>query len=941
MKKLNVIIVLCLICVFGLYFILGNRLKQPQTTFNFEIPKLSKAEIAYYNAAYEFERTRNPVTNTLPTDIKSQELKFVSNIPDKEEYYLNHSGDRTFNQYLEQDWLDYGPDNIAGRVLCIGIDVQNEEIIMAGSASGGLWRSTDGGGSWVKITPPNYIQSIYCIIQDTRPGRTNTWYYGTGELLSTTNRHTTTLPRTIGYGDGIFKSTDNGASWSPLESTQVQYFGQISSPFHGIWNLAIDPTSEEQDIVYAACLGAIMKSIDGGETWESVLGDLNFKAFSTDIIIYPDGTKYAGLGTYSIQEPSQIPSYTGIFKSQNGTDWELITPFEFPDNFRMIKFAQAPSNPDILYILTENPIPDTNPLFAFTASQHTFWKVSKLNDERLWEELTTNLPGKGRGDILPGFYHPLHGYNSIGGYAMVFKVHPEKDSVIFLGGTNLYRNESAFYDSLTTRVIGGYPYDYRTDNLHPDQHAIAFNPNNASEIYIGCDAGISKYSNCLADTLLWDYISDGLITTQFYSVSIDHAEPDDNFIIGGVQDNSFFYHIRHFPREEWTQALDGDGLQTYVVDNKEFILLSIYGGMFFSYLVAENDSLYNPQFLTPNFFGIADFNFYTNFALDPVNKKTFYLPAINKLWRKDDIAAATHDTNFINTGWTELQNVDLNELESITSITACRNPAKRLYYGTNAGRIFKMDNANTGQPVPEDITGDSFPANGFLNCIEVDADDGDNIFVVFSNYYVTSIFHSENGGTNWTAVSGNLDEDLNSTGIGPSVRWLKMVKYDESVAYFAATSAGLYSTIMLDGENTVWVREGTNIIGSVIVDNIDARNSDGFIVIATQGNGVYATNYKASAIDDDQNTNRFELMQNYPNPASSSTTIGYTIPEKSLVKLVLLDINGKIVKNLIEEIGYPGKHEITLNTSDLSQGIYFYRLSANNQVITKKISILH
>ena len=83
-----------------------------------------------------------------------------------------------------------------------------------------MWRSTNSGGSWEKVTPPNVEQSATCITQDTRFGKTQTWYYGTGEILNTTERNVSTNVRTIGVGNGIFKSIDNGATWQPLPATQ-------------------------------------------------------------------------------------------------------------------------------------------------------------------------------------------------------------------------------------------------------------------------------------------------------------------------------------------------------------------------------------------------------------------------------------------------------------------------------------------------------------------------------------------------------------------------------------------------------------------------------------------------------------------------------------------------------------------------------------------------
>ena len=127
----------------------------------------------------------------------------------------------------------------------------------------------------------------------------------------------------------------------------------------------------------------------------------------------------------------------------------------------------------------------------------------------------------------------------------------------------------------------------------------------------------------------------------------------------------------------------------------------------------------------------------------------------------------------------------------------------------------------------------------YVGCIAVDPRDASRLLVVYPNYELLSIFLSTDGGQSWTPVAGNLEEHRDGTGAGPSVRWAATLYVHDRPVYFAATSAGLFSATRLDGMNTVWVQEGAGTIGSVVVDMVDARHSDGYVAVGTHGNGVY------------------------------------------------------------------------------------------------------
>jgi len=154
-------------------------------------------------AEYEYNRLKDPATGQIPVDMRKRELAFAAKLP-------NHDESRS------TQWQSRGPYNLGGRTRALAIDVTNENIIMAGQITGGMWRSTDGGAHFTQTTQPEQLHSSTCITQDKRPGHTNVWYYGTGEQYAIVNA--------AGFssqfsGDGIFKSTDGGVSWSQLPST--------------------------------------------------------------------------------------------------------------------------------------------------------------------------------------------------------------------------------------------------------------------------------------------------------------------------------------------------------------------------------------------------------------------------------------------------------------------------------------------------------------------------------------------------------------------------------------------------------------------------------------------------------------------------------------------------------------------------------------------------
>ncbi|MHC1707301.1 MAG: T9SS type A sorting domain-containing protein [Bacteroidales bacterium] len=896
--------------------------------------KLSQTGFLAMMADYQYSKLRNPVTGEIPPGIRSRELAFVSGLP----AYADNMG---------QPWQWRGPANIGGRMLCIQADIDDDNHLLAGSASGGMWESLDRGQNWHKATSPDAEQSATCLVQDKRPGKHHIWYYGTGEMLSTTDRNISTNARTVGIGNGIYKSTDNGSTWQPLPFTQGASPASLQDVFQGTWRIVTDPVRMDKDIVYAACYGAIMRSENGGQTWQVVLGDLLNKSFATDLAVTSDGVLYAALSSFCLS--IQPPTRAGIWRSADGISWTKITPSGFPVDNRVTRLYLAPSNDNVMYVFTESQSPNLNPFNGYTNSVNTFWKMTwnPLTSQADWENRTQGIPGSGSGDIND-FPDALVVY---GGYTFTMGVKPDNENVVFLGGMNLYRSDNGFANNSLTTYLGGYPYDMDSvHSLHPDQHGICFLPGNPSVMFISNDGGIAICYNCMADSaqVSWDRLNNMLTTSQFYSVSIDHGSTGDDWILGGLQDNNWFYTVTNDPSELWFNIdICYDGFATCVAPDWEYSIISAYSGNIWTTRFDNDmhaidifpqlpDTLL--EYYDPVMGSNSLFPFYQNLALDPNNYETFYLPTISSIWRKDNMKAAAYDTNLRNAGWSHLSNVEVGSSSEISCLAVSQVPANRLYYGTSLGKVYRLDNANSGNPAPLEITGSNFPANAFVAYIDIAPENADHLMVTFSNYGVQSLFHSTDGGVSWTSVGGNLEEFPNGSGSGPSVRCTKKLSYQGHTIIFAGTSCGLFSTRELNGDSTLWTKEGAGTIGNVIIDMIDARSSDGFIAVGTHGNGVYSAYFDPSAgIEEKDGPKAFQVNYPYPNPFSGVASVELKINRPVALKVSLYSGDGKRILDISNKVYYKGTHIVYIPAGELPAGIYWLSVSSSKDKVVRKM----
>ncbi len=863
-------------------------------------------------ADYEARKLIDPVTKQIPRDIRKLELEYAETLP-----VVDESSLESFS------WTHRGPWNVGGRTRALALDISDasEQTILAGGVSGGMWRSTNGGTSWTRTTNASQLQSVTCIAQDTRAGKTNIWYYGTGEFIG----NSTSGGDALFKGDGIFKSTNGGLSWSPLASTvsgTPQTFDVVTD---FIYNIALDPSNATQDEVYAACYGAVLRSTDGGNTWSTALNGLGSpnQAIATDVAVTSTGVVYATVSNNS-------SSTRGIYRSTDGITWTNITPTGFPSNYRRIVIGIAPSNENIVYFLGETP---------------GGGKFNSVDNEwaSLWRYDASSNSWENRSENIPEFGAPVGNFNSQGSYNLIVKVKPDNANFVIIGGTNLYRSTDGFSTTNNTTWIGGYTalnVISQYANHHCDQHSLVFYRNAARSNWLlsGHDGGVSRTTNINAATVSWTDLNNGYLTTQFYTVAIRNASGDLN-IIGGKQDNGTYRGVSNSGTAAWQNIFSGDGAFCAISSSGNPYYISSQNGVVYR-LSLNADGSYNLSNWTrvdPQ--GGSGYLFINPFALDPNNSNIMYLAGGTTLWRNNNLTGIPSLSNDPATsGWT---NFNINAGGTISAVSVSTTPANRVYFGTANGGVFRADNANTTSPSFFDITATSMPS-GYVSCIAVDPTNADNAMVVFSNYSVISLYYTTNGGVSWTAVAGNLEQNPDGSGSGPSCRWAAIRNVSGGKVFLVGTSTGLYVTSTLNGMSTVWQQQAPNTIGRGIVNAIATRESDGLVVVATHGNGVYSgtVNSLVSAPKETPKPSAFKLAQNYPNPFNPTTTIEYQLPSASFVKLEVFDALGRKVSTLVNERKSAGAHQVNFNATGLASGTYFYKLQAGNTVETRKMLLV-
>ncbi len=890
-------------------------------------------------AKWEFNRLKDPATGKIPAGISRYELEYAKTLPT----------DIGFN-LKSVKWVSRGPYNVGGRTRALALDINDENRILAGGVSGGIWLSTDMGKTWEKQSLPAQLQSVSCITQDTRPGKTNNWYYGSGEFLG----NSASAEGAPYLGNGIYKSTDNGLTWQSLPATASNTPYNFETLWDMIWNVKIDPSNLTSDVVYAATVGSIYVSSNGGTSWKSVLGGINSISYYTDVEVSKTGVAYAILSN----ERSTL-KYGGIYRSVDGYTWTKITPDSFPPLYKRIVIAINPSNENEVYFygqcLEKGVLTHT---FLQRTERLTLWKYKYLSGDGSgsngeWTDLSSNLPIYSN-KVFNNLY-------SQGGYDLTIKVKPNEPNTIFIGGTNLYRSTNGFTTPDNSVQIGGYeigtefPDFHLYKNHHPDQHDLVFLPSNPDIMISANDGGLHKTNNNQANIVEWERLNNGYQTTQPFTISIDE-ETTSNSLLVGFQDNGNFFTNSSDPQANWVMPLNGDGSFGSIIKGGETYYISIQEGK--TYKMTLDNEGNRTAFTRMDPIGGKGYEFINQFVVDPNNKNLMYMAGGRKLWRNDSLTYIPMNNTFdsISKGWYVFPDT-LTKPDSIITAMAVskKNPSNIVYYGTNQKNVYRIDSANTSKFKRTLITGKYFPVSfggtgGNVSCIAVDPEDGKKVFVVFSNYNVYSLFYSKDAGVSWLRVGGNLEPkvDANGNSKGPSCRWVNIMTFPNNKRiYFLGTSVGLFATDTLIDETyttkTIWTSIGADVIGNVIVGMVKTRPTDNLVAVATHGNGVYTTHvnsYQELVSIFERNRNNNATLQLFPNPSSSFAKIYIELTKNEEGDVYIYNNSGKLIKQFSSYTFGHSKEALKINISDLSNGVYYCVVNFKDRKLSKQFVVL-
>lgn len=400
----------------------------------------------------------------------------------------------------------------SGRVNSIAISPVNPQIIVIGSSTGGIWRSTDGGDTFIPVSDDQVDLAVGSVVFS--KSNPSIVYAGMGDTK-------------VGYlGSGVLKSTDEGATWARVSNSSLPSPGSTSK-------LEIDPANPNR--IYAAqysvvtgdkvTASGVFLSTDGGVNWTKTLAGA-----PRDLIIDPADSRKLYAGLSRIDKDLDPPF--GLYRStDSGITWTnmFTAQFEFTRR-RDIRIALGSGNPQRLYAYYGGFI-GTSPDAHLKASTDGGASWTERNLSRV------DIGGLGYNSYL--FTDPRDALTLFLGSRDVFKSTDGGDTWV-----NLTQN---FYQG-----VSGFTYAPGTSNTHTDQHALAFSPADPGVFYVGNDGGVSKTTNGGAT---FRSLNETLTLTQFVGIALNPINPAISY--GGTQDNGT--QQRSPDATLWREIASGDG----------------------------------------------------------------------------------------------------------------------------------------------------------------------------------------------------------------------------------------------------------------------------------------------------------------------------------------------------------------------------------------------
>jgi len=854
-----------------------------------KIPKADRPDLA---AFHDYIATVDPKTKTVP---KHRLIKAIEQME-----ALRQRGNGL-------EWQEMS-SNIGGRTRMLMWDPNDSEHkkLWAGAVTGGLWCNEDIFDIRSKWQPINDFWnslSISCMTYD--PQNTETFYLGTGEAETAF----ITYRQSTGVGIGIWKSEDGGTTWNLLPSTsEFAYITdlkiRIENGVSTIYAAVVSGIYEGKDHKSAPSDG-LYRSVDGGASWTQVLpqitGSQNIHAPS-DIEFNADSSRiFVGTMPNINNEGGAM-----ILQSDNGTNWTVYDnvfnqiknelQYKLPGR---VKLAAAPSNPNVLYAIIGAGYRET-----FLYSHGNYFIVTQNNGDS-WTQ--RNVP------------QPEEGYQwaSLAWHAFTIVVNPTNENHVNIGGLDMFRTLNGGQTWSQSTSWWNYGYWYNPQNppfAHADMHAIIYRPENSQEAVIGTDGGVFYSGNMTATTAAFKEINIGYNTIQFYTCAI-HPQAGLDYFLAGTQDNGTF-RVENSPIDQNSGVSGGDGAYCFIdSESPDFQITSVYYNRYYTYSMSQNELLAQ----------ISDY--YSGIFINPADyhseRNTLYANAqmLDGTYR-DQILRISYMNSSptgtflpMNTGSSvPFSHVTVSPYSSANSST--------LFIGTQAGRLFKVTNAQSSNYVVREIGDTEFPTAN-ISCVAVGASE-EVLLVTFSNYGVQSVWLTTDGGDTWTDKEANLPD--------MPIRWALIHPEDQNVVLLA-TETGIWGTNNLMDENTAYLPEDAGM-PHVRVDMLRLRASDNTVIIATHGRGLFQTYFGKNLVSvNEPKESEFEV---FPNPTTGQFTITGQFDSSVPIQIEIIDAKGKIITSESVQTTN-GSIVKDVDLSEYASGLYLIRIKSKTLLRTQKL----
>ncbi len=724
-------------------------------------------------------------------------------------------------------WTNLGPANQGGRTRALLIDPNSPNTLYAGGVDGGVWKSTDGGLTWSTNTDLA-LTNLAVVTLAFQPGNTNVIYAGTGEGFGNADAI---------RGAGIFKTTDGGATWNQLASTN-------NTDFLYTMKVLVSPRNPQR--VWAATRAGLYRSLNGGASFTQVLNASSVGG-CTDMAMQ----ERRAIG-YLFVSCGRTSSQGTIYRGFDGDTSSFVSVMSLSGQGRS-SIAIAPSNESIVYVLSSQrnagggpgqyglhgvyrSLANGNPGSFTTQRQGNVAFAStaaKINQLLLSNPVIALLTECGFG---------TSSFSNQGWYDNVIAVDPLDSNKVWAGGIDLWRSDNGGVD-WGTASFWWFTKGVDTQYAHADQHAIVFHPgyNGSSNkiMYVANDGGLQRTDDAraavntalaqlcgspVAGSVAWTDRSNGYVTTQFYDGT---AYPDGNRYFGGLQDNGTMRGTS--PSLNWSVLAGGDGGYT-ALDTKA----DATDGNDVLFLENTGKSLQRSTNGGATFTNVSGtvtgsgFLFIAPFEMNQGNKNHIWYGGFDIWLSQNQGTTFSRMTGAVGTCG----------LGSISAFAAHPADANRVLVGMSDGCYHYNTAALT--PVAGNWPGGSTIAVGAISWIAWDPNNTEVAYATVSNFTTNTVLKTTNHGQTWTPVMGT-----GLTALPQIPARSVVVNPADSNQVFVGTDLGVFTSI--DG-GVNWYRENTGF-ANVSVNSLRINSTPPYRLFAfTHGRGAWVTPLADSGI---------------------------------------------------------------------------------------------